>query len=856
MANTQIQSLRAELTLQNNRFQSEMRGVRDQLQGLRRETRRVSDEVDDMRSSVDGATEGISSMGGPVSDISDRIQSMTGFLGEGSAAWKVFGAGLAGVGIILGLSASKFEDAEERLLKLRAVVKSTGAVAGFSAEQLSEQARELSSTTLLSIDEIIEAQSLLSTIGSVTGENFQKLISLSNDLASAGISDLIGNVEQLAVSLQDPENELQSLAGTGFMTEAQMVELQEAFRKTGDRSKLVADVIELLEDRVGGLGESLAGGQAGANKSLAQAWNELLASIGKTTQVGKAVDSVIGSLTGNLVRLRNQIDPSISFLTAEIERLQTMMNAGQTGGGRSASAARSTMSRRIEEMRSQITQLKSQQGDLQSTEQLLMGINKQLNELPEQQEQQRPRTRNRRSIALDRDSPTEVLRKQLLEERRLLQNRISEIKTLQEQSEASRKKIEDESRAARQKLRDDEFDAIKGDFDSIKKAYVESVSELENIQGSSVERRLQQQRDAATEENRINLEQLAKRKDDLENFGKLSTEQEAAFVEARKQLNMQLQNELRTIEFQGLEERRLLQEEQLKADQQLNQIRLDSLRSKADLLGDSPDGIEAKRNAAILESEIQRDAQLQELESLRQHLEQKKLLTEEMEKRISDSVTLIREQQKNKELAIAKQAVDEKREMDSNLLQARATIAQSFIQFGQEMASEGSRSQKEFFKIQQGVSLALATVKLHEAISNANAQSTVFDRVAQVANAAQIGLRAIASIRSANIAHGGLESVRRETTIYADKGERILSPRQNAKLEDYLDSQLSGGGMQGGYNVVVNNFSSERVQVNEERDSLTIAVGQVRRELINDVQSGRGLGAAISSAYNVSRRGL
>ena len=854
MANTQIQSLRAELTLTNNQFRSEMRNIREALNGMRRDTQRVADEVDDMRSSMEGATEGISSMGGPISDVSDRIQSMTSFLTEGSVAWKVFGAGAASIGLILGLAADKFDDAQERLLKLQAVVRATGAVAGFSAEQLNAQARELSSSTLLNIDEIIEAQSLLMTIGSVTGDNFKQLISLSNDLASAGIGDLIGNVEQLAVSLQDPENELQSLAGTGYMTESQMIELQEAFRKTGDQSKLVSDVIKLLDDRVGGLGESLAGGSVGATKSLSESWDELLESIGKTTSVGKIVDSTIESLTNNLVRLRNQIDPSISFLTSEIERLQTIMNEGQTGGGRSASSARSTISRRIEEMRNQIVQLKSEEGDLQSTQQLLEGINKQLNELPQPETQQRP-NRRRRSIALDKDSPAEIRRKELIEEKKILENRIAEIQALDKQSKESQAKLDKEALLARQKLRDDEFDNIKGDFDNIQKAYEESNNRILELNSASIDQRIEQQRKLVINENQIQLDQLAKRKEDLQNFGALSVEQEAAFAQARKQLGLQLSNDLKAIELQSLQERKDLQQESLRAEQQLDQIRIDTLKSRLDLLGDGPEAADTQSEIAVREAELQRDRQIQELESLREHLEQKKLLTEEMEKRISDSVALIKEQQSNKELAIAKKSTDEKRQLDANLLEARASIAQSFIEFGQQMSSEGSRSQKEFFKIQQGVSLGIAVMKLHEAISNASAQSTIYDRAAHIAAAAQIGLRAIAGIRSANIAHGGLEEVRRETTIYADKGERILSPRQNAKLEDYLDSQLSGG-MSQGYNVTVNNYSNQNVDVQQDRENLTIVIGQVRQELMNDVQSGRGLGASIERSYNVSRRGI
>lgn len=51
-----------------------------------------------------------------------------------------------------------------------------------------------------------------------------------------------------------------------------------------------------------------------------------------------------------------------------------------------------------------------------------------------------------------------------------------------------------------------------------------------------------------------------------------------------------------------------------------------------------------------------------------------------------------------------------------------------------------------------------------------------------------------AAVGSIPAAHGGLDYVPSETTYLLDKGERVLSPRQNTDLTSFLDNQGGGGG--------------------------------------------------------------
>jgi len=69
------------------------------------------------------------------------------------------------------------------------------------------------------------------------------------------------------------------------------------------------------------------------------------------------------------------------------------------------------------------------------------------------------------------------------------------------------------------------------------------------------------------------------------------------------------------------------------------------------------------------------------------------------------------------------------------------------------------------------------------------------------------------SLGASVAAHGGLGFVPEETTVLVNKGERIISPKQNADLTDFLDAQGSAGGGTSIGNIEIQiNTSAERFE--------------------------------------------
>ena len=92
----------------------------------------------------------------------------------------------------------------------------------------------------------------------------------------------------------------------------------------------------------------------------------------------------------------------------------------------------------------------------------------------------------------------------------------------------------------------------------------------------------------------------------------------------------------------------------------------------------------------------------------------------------------------------------------------------------------------------------------------------------QVANAAKIKGMQVPSF--SGVAHGGMDYIPKETTFLLDKGERVLSPRQNRDLTKYLNDRQNTNNSNN-VTVNVNNNSSADVSASRQADgTVTIDV--------------------------------
>jgi hypothetical protein len=112
------------------------------------------------------------------------------------------------------------------------------------------------------------------------------------------------------------------------------------------------------------------------------------------------------------------------------------------------------------------------------------------------------------------------------------------------------------------------------------------------------------------------------------------------------------------------------------------------------------------------------------------------------------------------------------------------------------LATIASAAGKQGFKLSQGIAIAQATMKAHEAYNVALATPApwpiplVFAGLALAAGLAQV---AQIAAQAPPKAHGGLTNVPADQTYLLARNERVISPQQNKDLTEFLKKTQSGG---------------------------------------------------------------
>jgi hypothetical protein len=208
-------------------------------------------------------------------------------------------------------------EAEKATLKLEAVLKATGYSAGLNAKQIETFARQLSEHSLFSHVEIENAAAELVSFRNISGKVFQEIIKDATDLSVVMGEDLNSSVLKLAKALNDPIQGLTSLRRIGVSFTATQKAQIEQFVKANNVMGAQKIILQELQDRFGGAGETAAGGLAGALVQTKNAWHDFLEEVGKT-------GDVVGEQQGYFARFFSGLAEIIRKLTPENNPMQLL----------------------------------------------------------------------------------------------------------------------------------------------------------------------------------------------------------------------------------------------------------------------------------------------------------------------------------------------------------------------------------------------------------------------------------------------------------------------------------------------------------------------------------------------------
>lgn len=224
--------------------------------------------------------------------------------------------GFAAVVSLLGAkSLSEFAAAEQLYARLEAVLKATGYAAGFTAEQLKEQASQLQSQTTFTDNAITEAQIFLSTLKDIKGDTFTEVMHAAADLAIVMDTDLPSAAQALGRALVDPENGLGRLQRAGItLSESQKTQVA-SFMKLGEVAKAQQIILDEVASRTGGAA-------AAAADTLSGRWEKLK---NEASKLGEEVGGYLAPVFDVFVKIALTAVRTIQWMIEKVESLFDFM---------------------------------------------------------------------------------------------------------------------------------------------------------------------------------------------------------------------------------------------------------------------------------------------------------------------------------------------------------------------------------------------------------------------------------------------------------------------------------------------------------------------------------------------------
>lgn len=159
---------------------------------------------------------------------------------------------------------------------------------------------------------------------------------------------------------------------------------------------------------------------------------------------------------------------------------------------------------------------------------------------------------------------------------------------------------------------------------------------------------------------------------------------------------------------------------------------------------------------------------------------------------------------------------------------------------------------KAMFAANKAFAIAQSLVSIQQGIAQAAANPFPLN-LAAMASVAAATAGIVSNISSvAGVFHGGTDYVPKEASYLLDKGERVLSPRQNGDLTRYLNQrQNTSSG-----DVVINNNGSNKVTATRGADGKTyVTIDEVENYMIQSLNNPNSkTSKAMQLNYNAQRR--
>lgn len=787
-------------------YEVELRG---NTRSYRSEFGRAITSNDKFNKSMRGLSQGATAIQGPMGGIASRISVLNSLFSSGAGVVAGFAAALAGVVAVGYKSLKVFNEYEKAQLRTEALVRATGNAAGFSAEQLQQQADSVALNTLASVQGITEAQNVLLTFKTVSGETFKQAVILAQDMAAVFGGTAKDKALQLGKALEDPVAGINALKRSGVSFTDSQRNVIRSMVEMGDVAGAQQIILSQLAGQVGGAGAAEAGGLAGSIDTLSQRWDELLLSFSESSSIAGGVKDWINGISYSLDFLRGKIKPTIEELEQELLLLEKTSNNSATRRGENAArAANALREKEKESIRDEILKLKAEQGDLDAINQLIEKRRAELIDI----DQQLP---SAKAKGIGRFGSGKSEKEELQKQKRRAAAELQEFNRLKRELEAAevahqetQKQIKNDAEQVATEQRRKEADKI---LSSLQVEYQRIYDEALTAEGKDAE--------LATVRYNRKVDALNAEIALLREKGLLTEEIEAAHQEALKQLKSSNESNIKDI----------------------NQREIDAVLEKYDAIREA--ALEANNQDLAL-AEFKHEKQVEEIEAELALLREKGLLTLEIEAEHKQALENLESTHQANINAIKDEAREEELQKEK---EKRETLAKGYETLFDIMGTyfDGMQGKHAAFaRVALSIGSALLDEEKRKSLQSIWANTSeaamkaynsmvgipiVGPVLAEGARIATYAVGALAAAKVTGMAHSGMTNIPSEGTYLLDGNERIIAPEQNRDLSRFLqahDSQSASSGMK----VEMHNYEGVPVRWMTYDDTMRLLIGQSRNQ--------------------------
>lgn len=240
----------------------------------------VKRSMDNLKDSANRAGTGYASMTRdsqlllpPTNNLKKSFSDLSGIL-------SIFTAGLTAASLVIRQGLQDAEAERQGLVRLQAVIESTGRSSEITAGQIDEMTQRLEDAAYQDKQAAIDAVARLATYDSISSDLFGRIITASSDIAAVFKSDIGSAISDMGRVLEDPVSGLTRLRRQGIMISGEIEDQIASLVEQNQLYEAQILILDEIETKVGGVAEKVA--EVSPMQGLSSAFGKFTGEVGNT----------------------------------------------------------------------------------------------------------------------------------------------------------------------------------------------------------------------------------------------------------------------------------------------------------------------------------------------------------------------------------------------------------------------------------------------------------------------------------------------------------------------------------------------------------------------------------------------